>query len=227
MSTPPLLDGPVRVLDAGTASVVWEHLLARQGLAPHTRLPAAVDIADAALGLHAARLPSPYAILAARAADPTTPATLFTPAVQRHLLTVRCMRKTLHALPLPLAAAAHTATLRFRARDAARAVLNAGVTARELDHAIEQLLGLLQGGPIQHRVIEKHLVQSGVPVSLTRLATKTVWENGHIVYGNATRAWNREVRTAGPSTGSAKSCPPSWSTGRSPEPGPSRPPAAR
>jgi hypothetical protein len=56
------------------------------------------------------------------------PASLFTGPVQASLLTLRCMRKTLHTLPLPLAAAAHAATLRFRDRDACRAVLNAGRT---------------------------------------------------------------------------------------------------
>jgi Winged helix DNA-binding domain len=195
VSTPPLEGAPLHALDTSTATALWEHLLARQGLAPHTRLAAATDIADAALGLHAARLPSPYAILAARAADPAIPATLFASAVHQRLLTVRCMRKTLHTLPLALAAAAHAATLRFRARDAARAVLNAGITRRDLEHATTQLLLVLQDGPLGHRVIEQRLTASGVPVPVTRLAIKTAWEHGHIVYRNTTRAWNREIRT--------------------------------
>ena len=111
-------------LDEAGASRVWNWIFARQGLADGRLLvQRRAEIADATLGLHAARLPSPYAIVAARSSDPAVPASLFTAPVRASLLTVRCMRKTLHALPLPLAAAAHAATLRFRDRDARRAVL--------------------------------------------------------------------------------------------------------
>ncbi|WP_433189211.1 DNA glycosylase AlkZ-like family protein [Actinoallomurus sp. CA-150999] len=111
------------------------------------------------------------------------------------LLTVRCMRKTLHALPLPLAAAAHSATLRFRARDARRAAVNAGVSDEDLGRAVDRILTVLEAGPLQHRVLEQRLMSQGIPVPVGRIAIKTAWENGQIVYGNATTAWNREART--------------------------------
>ena len=123
-STPaaPAVGGALRVLDEAAATRAWNWILARQGLTDSRRLGTAWQVADAALGLHAARLPSPYAIVAARTSDPAIPASLFTSPVRASLLTLRCMRKTLHTLPLPLAAAAHSATLRFRDRDARRAV---------------------------------------------------------------------------------------------------------
>jgi len=97
------------------------------------RLTSACQVADAVLGLHAARIPSPYAIVAARTSDPAIPASLFTAPVRSSLLTLRCMRKTLHTLPLPLAAAAHAAAVGFRDRDARRAVANAGVAMAAVD----------------------------------------------------------------------------------------------
>jgi Winged helix DNA-binding domain len=185
----------LRVLDETDAVRAWNWILTRQGLADSRRLGSAWQVADAALGLHAARLPSPFAIVAARTADPAVPASLFTGPVQASLLTLRCMRKTMHTLPLPLAAAAHAATLRFRDRDASRAVLNAGRTAAAVDRVIGQLCVLLQDGPLPHRTIESRLAACGGDVRTGRLAIKVAWERGTIAYINAATAWNREART--------------------------------
>jgi hypothetical protein len=105
------------------------------------------------------------------------------------------MRKTLHTLPLPLAAAAHAATLSFRDRDARRAVLNAGRTTAAVDQVIAQLCILLQDGPLPHRTIESRLAHRSGDVRTGRLAIKVAWERGTIAYINATTAWNREART--------------------------------
>jgi hypothetical protein len=185
----------LRVLDATAAARAWNWILARQGLADSRRLGSAWKVADAALGLHAARLPSPFAIVAARTGDPAVPASLFTGPVQASLLTLRCMRKTLHTLPLPLAAVAHAATLRFRDRDACRAVLNAGRTAAAVDRVVDQLCVLLQDGPLPHRTIESRLADSSNDVRTWRLAIKVAWERGTIAYINAATAWNRQART--------------------------------
>jgi len=192
---PTTLGTALRVLDETAARRTWNWILARQGLADGCRLGSAWQVADAALGLHAARLPSPFAIVAARTGDPAVPASLFTGPVQASLLTLRCMRKTLHTLPLPLAAAAHVATLRFRDRDARRAVLNAGLTAAAIERAIDQLCVLLQDGPLPHRTIESRLAGHSGDLRTGRLAIKVSWERGTIAYLNAAAAWNREART--------------------------------
>ncbi|MER7359984.1 DNA glycosylase AlkZ-like family protein [Nonomuraea dietziae] len=171
-------------------------MLARQGLGPHTRQLGVEEIADAGLGLHAARLPSPFATVAARAADPSIPLQLFDPAVRSRLVTVRCMRKTLHTLPLDLAAAAHAATLRFRERDALRAIVNAGHSAHTVATATAALVELLgESGPLFHRTIEDRLAAAGLPITVTRLALKLAWERGTLTYANQAAGWNREVRT--------------------------------
>src|SRR5215469_3050245 len=141
---------PQLVLEESAAARVWNWVLVRQGLADSQRLSTVLDVADAALGLHSARLPSPYAIVAARSSDPAVPRSLFTAPVRASLLTVRCMRKTLHALPLPLASAAHAATLRFRDRDAQRAVRNAGYLPGAIEEAVCELAALLRDGPLPY-----------------------------------------------------------------------------
>jgi hypothetical protein len=193
--TPLIQDAPQLCLDEMAAARVWNWILARQGLADGQSLATALDVADAALGLHAARLPSPYAIVAARTGDHAVPGSLFTAPVRASLLTVRCMRKTLHALPLQLAAAAHIATLRFRDRDARRAILNGGYAPGSIDPLVAELAMLLRDGPLPHRTIETLIADTDHDVQAVRLAIKVAWERGSIAYINATDSWNREART--------------------------------
>ncbi|MEO3807690.1 crosslink repair DNA glycosylase YcaQ family protein [Sphaerisporangium sp. B11E5] len=183
-------------LDAQEADRLWNWVLTRQGLAAHTRGESVEQIAEAALGLHAARLPSPFATVAARAKDPAIALSLFTPATRSRVVTLRCMRKTLHTLPLGLAAAAHAATLRFRERDALRILVNAGHTEHSTAPATKALIELLgENGPLHHRDIETRLATAAIPVPLTRLALKLAWERGTLTYLNGAAGWNREVRT--------------------------------
>src|SRR4051812_47692875 len=150
-------------IDDTQADALWNWTLERQGLAEHTRMNDVAAIAEAALGLHSARLPSPFATVAARASSPRVPLSLFDAATRTTLLTVRCMRKTLHTLPLPLAAVAHVATVHFRERDAIRQVTNAGIELAVIERTIETLAAMLaESGPLFHRTIEARLGRDGV-----------------------------------------------------------------
>ena len=183
-------------LDNVTSRRLWNWLLSRQGLADGNHLPSVVSIAEASLGLHAARLPSPFTTLAARSTSPCVPMSLLDPDRRQDLLTVRCMRKTLHALPPTLAAAAHAATVHFRERDALRAITNSGHPHRLIDRVTDLLVALLADGQrLGHREVEVALVAAGVDRTAARLALKLAWERGQISYLNQTDGWNREVRT--------------------------------
>ncbi|MEY9894835.1 hypothetical protein ABIA31_008523 [Catenulispora sp. MAP5-51] len=185
-------------IDGAQADNLWNWLLERQGLAEHTHIASVPAIADAALGLHAARLPSPYATVAARSASAEVPMSLFTETTRTSVITVRCMRKTLHTLPLPLAAAAHAATAHFRVRDALRQVTNAGVPPTQVDKAIAALTTILEeDGPTFHRDLECRLGRRGFALTTARLAIKVGWERGVLCYLNRTTGWNREIRTFG------------------------------
>jgi hypothetical protein len=174
---------------------LWLWLLRRQGLSNETRLGSVASIADHTLGLHAARLPSPFATVLARCIDPTVAMTLLTPPAERTVITVRCMRKTLHTLPFPLAEAAHAATIHFRERDALRAIVNAGLSISAISRVIEEVCTLLSDGPLFHRDIETCLVERKVAgTSAIRLAVKLAWERGILCYLNETSSWNRECR---------------------------------
>lgn len=192
----PFSGSAVHPLDNAASQGLWNWTLRRQGLAEETRFGSVEAIARASLGLHAARLPSPFATVAARSADADVPASLFSQATRERVMTVRCMRKTLHTLPLDLAAAAHSATRHYRERDALRAVVNSGERLAEVEAAGDELAALLDAhGPLHHRAVEDRLARRGISTARTRLALKLSWERGDIAYLNASDAWNRELRT--------------------------------
>jgi hypothetical protein len=187
---------PIRPLDDAASQGLWNWTLRRQGLADETRFPSVEAIARASLGLHAARLPSPFATVAARSTGADVPTSLFSQVTRAQVMTVRCMRKTLHALPLDLAAAAHSATRHYRVRDALRAVVNGREHLADVDAARDELAALLEEhGPLHHRDIEDGLAGRRISTARTRLALKLSWERGDIAYLNAADAWNRELRT--------------------------------
>lgn len=182
-------------LDANEARNLWVWLLARQGLSEETKFGTALGVATASLGLHAARLQSPFATVFARTGSASVAAELFATQCRSDMVTVRCMRKTLHILPLHLAAAAHAATVHFRERDALRAIENAGVSRRKIEDVIENVIGMLgQSGPLFHRHIEERLRDPSRSISMIRLAIKLGWESGRLVYLNDSIGWNREDR---------------------------------
>lgn len=183
------------ILGATEARRLWNWSLARQGLSEETKFTTPLEVAQATLGLHAARLQSPFATVLARARTPSVAFELFTPPTRSNLITVRCMRKTLHMLPLRLAAVAHAATVHFRERDALRAIVNANVSLLAIENIVDDMVSLLgQSGPLFHRHIEQRLLSNRREVGAIRLAIKLAWESGILVYLNHANGWNREDR---------------------------------
>lgn len=184
-------------LDDSGARQLWNWLLRRHGLSESTKFDSVLQIANATLGLHAARLPSPFATVVARSVSPTVALTLFDKETHAELMTVRCMRKTLHTLPLELAAVAHRATLHFRERDAIRSITNADVSLRHISGTVDAMVGLLdREGPMSHRAIETQLTATHTSV-VVRLALKLAWEQGVLTYRNDAAGWNRGNRKFG------------------------------
>src|SRR5262249_39190272 len=154
-----------------------------------------LEVAHATLGLHAARLPSPFATVIARSASPTVAQTLFEADTHAYISTIRCMRKTLHTLPLKLAAVAHGATLHFRERDTLRAINNANISLQGISRTVDAIIDLLsREDPMTHRAIEARLAAPHTSVVVIRLALKLAWEQGMLTYRNETSGWNREKR---------------------------------
>jgi hypothetical protein len=181
-------------LDAPAATRLWTAVLARQGLHPGTQLATVKDIARAGMGIHAARLATPIATVVARAADPRLGLDTIGRQDARGLTTIRCMRRTLHLLPVDLASIAHHATLAYRERDALRLAAKVGADPVLVDRVTDRLARVLADGPLSPRQIEAGLGRHGVDVPHARAGVKVAWERGRLTYLNVSSGWNQESR---------------------------------
>ncbi len=174
---------------------------ARHGVLAGHKASSIEDAASRAVGIHAARLQSPYAALHARCDDFTNGCLDEELYAQRSLIKLRCMRRTLHIMPLGLAAIAHTATKRQRITPCETAYRHLGVTQGELCRARDKVLETAHVSPIDNRSIQ-FLGQQAFgrradgewTARATRWVIKGLWEEGLLCYVNRAKEWGTEDR---------------------------------
>ncbi len=89
------------------------------------------------------------------------------------------MRKTLHTLPVDVAAYAHGATRHYRLRDASNLARRFHITPGELEDAGARIAAYLRDhGRQSHRAIERELTAPDGEPWQVRLALKMLWEQG-------------------------------------------------
>ena len=180
-----------------SADDLWNWVLSRQGLTSlaEERLTSVRAAAEASLGLHAARVASPFQTAAARTSECTPLSELLGDEGDAELITIRCMRKTLHTLPVYVAAYAHGATRHYRLRDVSNLARRFRVTSAELEDAGVRITTYLRDhGRQSHRAIERELTAADGEPWQVRLALKMLWEQGEVTYRNCALSWHQEMR---------------------------------
>lgn len=182
-------------LNEDSAHQFWRWILARQGVRTLSGLASALDVSQATLGLHAARNASPYTTVASRLNPFLSPESIKRMLGTRELVTVRCMRQTLHALPVGLASIAHSATLSYRLQHVRALSQRLGAPNTAVEECARQVVIALEShAHLGHREIEGILIGRGANKSVARLGLKLAWEDGRVVYWNRSDTWQREVR---------------------------------
>ncbi|HEU4905288.1 MAG TPA: crosslink repair DNA glycosylase YcaQ family protein [Solirubrobacterales bacterium] len=157
-------------------------------------------IAEHLVGIHAARVVSPLPIVAARTNDSARALPVLDFAPSSKLLRVRCMRKTLHILPRPLARLAHAATRRYRVRDAARPLVVHGLTARKFETLADRAVSIVSDhGPATPRELAEQVTQAArlTDHRLATLILRYCWEAGDLFVWRSPSAWDAERRVIG------------------------------
>ena len=116
---------------------------------------------------------------------------------ERSLIKLRCMRRTLHILPLELAPIAHAATLEQRAGACRAALRRLGHTTATLVHADRPRPRPAPGPELPYRDtrISSSGRRAGHGVELIRLAIKWLWEHGELVYLDRSPSMHHEQRS--------------------------------
>jgi hypothetical protein len=168
---------------------VRRHLLAAQEPWP------VATVVERHMGLHAARLSSPWVALRARMRSFQTADLRSLLVEERSLIKLRCMRRTLHILPLDLAPIAHAATLDQRAGACRATLRRLGHSERSLASLAARVREQLVDQELPYRTLEAQLRSTGRHgVQMIRLAIKWLWEHGELVYLDLSPSLHHEQR---------------------------------
>lgn len=190
-----------------TRERVQNYIFAKHHVVPGTQCSTVEECSDSLVGIHSARLPTPYFALNARMAD-FSPATLIDSLHEkRRMLKLRCMRRTLHSVTRELAPIVHQATLDVRIRDCARHFEAYNLSAAKLRELFRLLEHAAAQDPLPPKAIYalaenwlKPRLKSATVAELKFLAKRSVkyaWEAGILCYINRSKAWGAETRLYG------------------------------
>src|SRR6202035_4740580 len=152
------------------------------------------EVARALVGLHAARLSSPWVAIRARIDNFQSAVLRGSLIEERSLLKLRCMRRTLHVMPLELAPIAHAATIDQRLGACRASLRRLGKTERALRSTAALVLDHLAGRVESYRNLEESVLVAARERGLVRLAIKWLWESGELVYLDLSPSLHHERR---------------------------------
>lgn len=169
-----------------------QHLLARLEPDEWRRVPRSLA------GVHAARFKSPVHSLAARVDLRSKGEIARKLYGAQDLIKIRCMRGTLHIVPLDQAHIFHSATWRQRRAVCERLIRGSGSAAQEAHKVFDTLKDLLEGQQLTPVEIEERAAANGfLDKPLVRSALKLLWERGDLCYINQSTRWALEERRYG------------------------------
>lgn len=182
---------------------VNQYIFAKQGVLPGFQDVSIANVARKHCGLHSARLPTAYVTLHSRLTQYQTIMLWEELFEQRKLIKLRCMRKTLHIVPLDLAPIVHSATLEMRIGDCTRFYEKNNVSVGLIEKIKDTLLDYVRDEPKSSgellRVVIKSVSNGPDIISndLVRVVIKELWEKGKLCYINQSNQWDKESRAYG------------------------------
>jgi hypothetical protein len=191
--------GPVPDFDMSQAHA---YVLAKHHVVPGTQTESLDEIARSVCGVHSARLQTPSVVLFSRMEHPD-PLKLHRETDQGGgLIKLRCMRRTLHTVPVDLAPMVHTATSAFRLTDSRRRLGQAGVCEELGEWLKERIAELVEVQPLSSERLVTDMCSFAWPTcagavdrrAATRAAVKMAWEQGDLCYANLATHWRQERR---------------------------------
>jgi predicted transcriptional regulator len=183
-------------------SKVMNYIFMKHGVLPNFQLENVSNAIDNLFGLHAARLPTPFTTLFSRVSGFETQALWDHLYVKNDHIKLRCMRRTLHILPLEYAPIAHRATMHFRLADCYTLYKKIGANMDYVSKIKSIILSFVQNRPMTPKEIV-NLVKfelgnlSNEDNKVITTAIKELWEAGELCYINKSIHWGKENRYYG------------------------------
>jgi hypothetical protein len=189
-------------------NVVRSYVFSKHHVIPGFQAKSTGDVARTLIGLHSARLPTPFVTLHTRVNDFDVNDFIHDTYVSRKLIKLRCMRKTLHTVPLEMAPIVHQATLRIREALCHRVYRKFDVTKKDIDQLREAVIEQVIEKPMKSDAILKEIALKYKETQnifdtrdtwkkIVRTVIKHLWEQGVLCYINSSGQWGKEIRLYG------------------------------
>lgn len=183
------------------------YLFTKHHVTPGSQVASFDEVIHSVVGVHSARLPTPYVAFQARMTNLTPADYRVATFDTNHLIKLRCMRKTLHTVTQELAPIVHMATLPLRVVELESKINRIGIARDCLLELMREIVDTAVNTPQSHNYLLKwtagriamiaNAVSKAEAFSIARLIIKLTWENGHICYINRAKHWSRELRFYG------------------------------
>lgn len=168
---------------------------AKHGLIESYKFNKIIDITTNLLGIHSARLSTPFVALATRLNEFTPSHLIDELYLHNNLIKIRCMRKTLHIVPLALVPIFHQATKRLRLSDCRSFYRKNNIDEKQIEQLKETIIAiLLEYNLSSEQLVRKIQVGKNISSILIRVVIKHLWEEGTLCYVNKSKIWDKEKR---------------------------------
>ena len=178
--------------------ILNEYILSKHNIVPGNQGVTISEVASNHIGLHSARIMTPYTTLCSRLTEYSPDMLTLHLYKKRELIKLRCMRKTLHIVPHDIACIVHMATLKLRTADCLlffkRNKLSMDYIS-SFHNIIKNYVSdvLMKPADIENHIM-KHLKINDNKALCAKKILKYYWELGLLCYVNIATDWEREDR---------------------------------
>lgn len=184
---------------------------AKHHVIPGLQANSILEASKSLVGLHAARLPTPFVMLKTRVNGFQVQNLLHELYTAKSMIKLRCMRKTMHIVPLEVATIVHQSTKKLRLAECLYFFKMADIREVFIISLMSEIVERVKESPASSNQILKDLIQttklshdlSRINVSkerIVRFAIKYLWEEGVLCYINESKYWGSERRLYGYTT---------------------------
>lgn len=176
-----------------------EYCLKKHCVLPDTQIDNIEEICRKHMGLHSARIMTPFMTLCSRM-NTFKPEQLISKLyVEKKLIKLRCMRTTLHILPLDMASIMHMATIDIRLADCNLFFKRNNISNESInmfEDLLKDYLTIPQSPEEIEQEIRKHIYfgDNQFRKELAKKILKYYWEKGLLCYVNSADYWEKEER---------------------------------
>jgi hypothetical protein len=173
---------------------VNQYIFSKHNVLPGFQNDDIVSVARNNLGIHSARLHTPYTTLCSRSKSFVPNELKEKMYKSNELIKLRCMRTTLHTVSLDIAPIVHMSTLKMRLSKCYLYYKKNNISKRKIDKLKYSIMNLIDKNKMSSKEIESALLEKNCSKELIRIVIKDLWENGDICYFNNAFEWEKEER---------------------------------